>query len=91
MNALAKYLKAKGITQEQFAARLGVTQGTVSKMCRPGAVIRDEMKLKVHRLTDGAVPAESWLRSITTRDPLAPPPASDKETGPDRVAEAKIA
>lgn len=68
MNRLGRYLKAKEITQHQFAERLGVSQGTVSKMCRKGAEVRDSMKVRIERLTGGAVPVEAWLDDL--RDSL---------------------
>jgi plasmid maintenance system antidote protein VapI len=61
MNTLGIYLKENDIRQAQFAARLGVTQGTVSKLCRRGVVIRSDMMMRIERLTGGKVPSTSWI------------------------------
>jgi plasmid maintenance system antidote protein VapI len=61
MNALARYLRDNRIRQVDFAHRLGVTQSTVSKLCRPGVSIRSDTMLRIESLTGGAVPAASWI------------------------------
>lgn len=54
---LAEWRKWKGLSQEQLAAELGVTQPTISLLERwpdnsvPGA----ELMLRIYRLTHGAV------------------------------------
>jgi plasmid maintenance system antidote protein VapI len=65
-NALARYLRDNRIRQVDFADRLGVTQSTVSKLCRPGVSIRSDMMLRIESLTGGAVPAVSWIVTQTS-------------------------
>lgn len=62
MMTLSQYLDAKEITQAEFAAQLGVSQGTVSKLCgsrRPSW----EMAAKIEAATGGLVPVAVWARS----------------------------
>jgi DNA-binding transcriptional regulator YdaS (Cro superfamily) len=53
-NKLASYLKANGITQADFAPRVGITQGALSKLCNGGGA-SPETALAIERVTDGAV------------------------------------
>ncbi|TMV69404.1 helix-turn-helix transcriptional regulator [Thioclava sp. BHET1] len=61
MNRLAEYLTKQGETQKAFAAKLGSTQGFVSKLCRGGARPSLDTASKISRLTDGHVPVSVWL------------------------------
>jgi len=51
---LCYYLKAKSETQQQFAARLGCDQSTVSRYC-DGRVPEPAIQKKIYELTAGAV------------------------------------
>lgn len=61
MTKLACYLDAEGINQKDFAALLGVAQGTVSRIAsgakRPGLALA----VKIESLTEGKVPVASWV------------------------------
>ena len=58
---LADWLKVNGVTQVEFAKRIGVTSGFVSQMCagvsRPGL---DRIEA-IHKATSGEVTATDFL------------------------------
>lgn len=65
MTPLEQYLADKGLTQEQFAAKVGTTQGTIARFLprgerpplrRPGL----DLAVRIERETDGRVPVECW-------------------------------
>lgn len=60
MSDLGTYLKNHGIRQADFAAAIGATQATVSKLIAGG---RPSLSLAVsiERATGGAVAASSWI------------------------------
>ena len=51
---LTTYLRTHGITQADFAARIGITQGALSKLCARGAASA-ETALAVEQATGGEV------------------------------------
>ena len=55
-NKLASYLKTNGITQAEFAPRIGITQGALSKLCNDGSASLDTA-VAIERETGGAVRA----------------------------------
>lgn len=60
MNKLKSYLDSSGQTQAAFAAKIGVTQAYVAKLCRHGAPsIR--VALEIEKETGGAVSVQSWV------------------------------
>ncbi|AZV00378.1 Cro-like protein [Paracoccus phage vB_PthS_Pthi1] len=61
---LEHHLKASNETQAQFASRIGVRQGTVSKLMR--GLVTPSLKLaqKIERVTNGAVPVSSWVEPV---------------------------
>lgn len=59
MEHLTTYLKANGLTQADFAARVGVTQGALSKICN-GRNPDLEVAIAIERETGGAIPVASW-------------------------------
>lgn len=61
MTTLREYAKANGLTQERLAKKLGVTQGVVSSLMTNRNRPSLELAVKIERLTDGAVPARSWI------------------------------
>lgn len=54
---IASYLKASGVTQEEFARRIGRTQGAVSHWCLQKHRISAESALLIERATGGQVRA----------------------------------
>ena len=58
---LHEYLEANNLTQVEFAARVGRTQGAVSQWLLGKTLISAESAIAIERATSGAVPA-SQLR-----------------------------
>lgn len=61
MDTLPSFLKRHGITQEEFARRADMSQGTVSKLCAGTVGISIATAAKIERLTGGEVPVAVWL------------------------------
>lgn len=61
MVTLNQYLRDSGMTQEDFAAAIKVTQATVSRLCRGKAQPSKELMLTIEKETAGAVPVLSWF------------------------------
>lgn len=62
---LAEYLEAHGISQVEFADKIGVTPGRVSQLTITGlASLRRTMDIirRIERATGGKVTAKDWLR-----------------------------
>lgn len=57
---LAEYLAHENQTQAEFAARLGLTQGNVSKMCRGQRLPSLPLAAEIERATGGLVPMSVW-------------------------------
>lgn len=55
MQKLELWIEKSGKTQEQIAADLGVTQGSVSRWCAGEAIPRPEMMQKIVEYTGGEV------------------------------------
>ncbi|QDL92528.1 helix-turn-helix transcriptional regulator [Paroceanicella profunda] len=60
MTKLADYLSEHGIRQKDFADRVGVTQGTISRACRNTAGISMKLAARISAATGKAVPVETW-------------------------------
>lgn len=60
MTHLRTYLSENKITQEAFAATIGVTQATVSKLAARAIGPSLDLAIKIERATSGAVPVEAW-------------------------------
>jgi transcriptional regulator with XRE-family HTH domain len=60
MNKLSDYLTQNGIRQEDFAARIGVTQATVSRL--KAEIMRPSIKVaaRIEEETGGEIPAAYW-------------------------------
>lgn len=60
MKKLSEYLTQNGIRQEDFAARIGVTQATVSRL--KAEIMRPSIKVaaRIEAETGGAIPAAYW-------------------------------
>jgi len=61
MSLLAEYLECRGITQAAFARSVGLTQATVSKLCRGKVGVSLAKAAQIERATGGAVPMSSFL------------------------------
>lgn len=60
MMTLTQYLEAEKLTQAQFAAIVGMNQGTVSKLANGEQFPSWEAAKKIAAATDGMVPVEIW-------------------------------
>ena len=72
MASLDSHLKASGETQAEFALRIGVRQGTVSKLARRLMVPSLKLAQRIERATNGGVPVNSW----DAEDPVGQVPAT---------------
>lgn len=59
-NMLARYLSESGITQEDFAKKVDLTQATVSKLCNGRTGASMATAFRIESATGGAVPAIYW-------------------------------
>lgn len=71
MMTLAEYLKSSRTKQEDFAATIGVTQATVSRLVRGVALPNIAMAAAIKAATDGKVDFEVWVTSAT-KSPSTP-------------------
>ena len=62
MTTLNQYLTEKRMTQEAFAALIGATQATVSRLCSDKAQPSKNLMLRIERATGGEVPVLSWFQ-----------------------------
>lgn len=62
MSDLHAYLTAAEIRQDDFAASVGVTQATISKLVRGAARPSLDLAFTIARVTNGAVPVSVWDR-----------------------------
>ena len=60
MQTLSEYLAANGITQQDFARRLGVAQSHISRLCRAAPTLSPELALRIDAETSGRVPVGVW-------------------------------
>lgn len=73
MSHLAEYLTQNGLTQSEFAERVGITQSVVSRLARRRIKPHIDLAAAIERETRGAVPAVSWA------DPRPARPHQQKE------------
>lgn len=66
--ALSAYLKANGIRQRDFAAVIGVTQATISRLANRDISPSIALAAKIRAATNGAVDWDSWLPPETSED-----------------------
>ena len=59
---LKKYLKANRATQRDFASSLGISQAFLSQLLNGRRIPSLDLAVRIERLTDGAVPASSWVK-----------------------------
>lgn len=70
MTKLQEYLTRNGVRQSAFAARVGATQATISKLAGGTARPSLELAVTIDRETAGEVPCDSWLaRYVPAADP----------------------
>ncbi|WP_108131035.1 helix-turn-helix domain-containing protein [Gemmobacter caeni] len=62
MANLASFLTETGETQVEFAKRVGVSQGTVSKLCAGQITPSLPLAVRIARETGGRVPVDAWVR-----------------------------
>lgn len=65
MMTLLQYRNWKKLTQAALAEELGVTQGTVSKLCDEdlGYVPSLRLAVRIEKATGGAVPVAVWAKT----------------------------
>lgn len=61
MTTLATYLASARITQEEFAKKVGLKQAAISRLARGLSRPSLEAAVAIERITEGAVPAASWV------------------------------
>lgn len=87
MMTLREYLLTTGVRQRDLAARLGVTQATVSRLASGAGQPSIELAAAIKDATGGKVGFESW---VACAPPPAAPAASNNEpnhdTSPDDAA-----
>lgn len=64
MSNLRTFLSENDETQAEFAERIGVSQGTVSKLCKGLISPSLPLALKIQRVTGGKVTVESWMKDV---------------------------
>lgn len=67
MSSLKQYLDAAKITQSAFAEQIGVSQGTVSKLCSNLASPSWRVAALINKETGGAVPLSAWAAGKKAR------------------------
>ncbi len=60
MDKLAQYLKDTGQTQMGFAEKIGKDQSLVSRYITGAAKPTLDVAVLISKVTDGAVPVDSW-------------------------------
>lgn len=68
MTQLRAYLSEHGIRQEDFAAQLGTSQSTVSKVVAGRLTPTLRLAVKIEQLTCGLVPVKSWVADVAMLD-----------------------
>ena len=71
MMTLRSYLKDTRTRQEDFAAVIGVTQATISRLVRGVATPSIDLAAQIKRATNGAVDFDSWITIPETAE-MAP-------------------
>ncbi|WP_370687535.1 helix-turn-helix domain-containing protein [Epibacterium sp. MM17-32] len=63
MMNLSEYLTEAGVTQSEFAARVGVTQGVISRLSSGHSLPGLALAVRIENATNGAVKAQNWVRN----------------------------
>jgi transcriptional regulator with XRE-family HTH domain len=58
---LSRWLDAQGMSRYELAARLDIARPHVDRICRGVRRPSLELAIAIEKLTDGAVPAASWI------------------------------
>lgn len=66
MNKLAQHLSASGVTQADFASRVGVDQSTISRLTRGGSPSW-ALAARIEKATGGVVLVSDWAELATMR------------------------
>lgn len=66
MQKLRTYLAEKGVTQRAFATDLGISQSHLNDIMTRRRTPSLMLALEIARVTDGAVPPESWAEEAET-------------------------
>lgn len=69
MSTLDAYLAENRIRQAEFAARVGTSQATISKLINRTVLPSLELAARIERETSGAVMAASWVPPEATPSP----------------------
>lgn len=85
MLTLRDYIQSNRVRQKDLAARLGVTQATVSRLVTGAAKPSVELAAAIKRETGGAVGFEVWVTSV---HPLAASAAPTQEQPHDQTSKA---
>lgn len=62
---LQTYLKSSGQTQSEFAAKVGTTPATISRLCSKSLNPTLDLAHRIESATEGSVPTEMWLTDRT--------------------------
>ena len=65
MTHFSAYLSERGIRQSDFAARIGATQGTISRLANGLVLPSLELAVIIERETSGRVKATDWIEQHT--------------------------
>ncbi|WP_142663590.1 helix-turn-helix domain-containing protein [Paracoccus laeviglucosivorans] len=75
MVTLETHLRQSGEKQADFAVRVNVRQGTVSKLCRGQMIPSMMLAQRIERATGGKVPVAIWVSGETVdQAAISPPP-----------------
>jgi DNA-binding transcriptional regulator YdaS (Cro superfamily) len=77
MDELISYLKANTVSQVNFAARIGISQSALSKMCSGAITPRLQTALAIERETGGAVSVSTWVGKAKLSANIVPKEAND--------------
>ena len=69
MTSLADWLRSRDITDADFAARIGVSRGTVGRYCRGERFSDPQTLLRIRAQTEGAVTADDMLATWSAANP----------------------
>ena len=58
---LNRYLVENGVSQKDFANRLGVCQATIHKYLYKNTIPSGKRMMQIHKITQGAVSVEDWM------------------------------
>ncbi|MDB6177918.1 helix-turn-helix transcriptional regulator [Paracoccus sp. Z330] len=79
MMTLSQHLESTGETQSAFAARVGVQQGTISKLVRQQITPSFKLAQKIEAATSGNVAVSSWVLSFTTNSEFSHVKSQDND------------